>query len=109
MTTKHLGIILTFSAALAIQPAVPQSRSFNEISGFLRVDASCPQAGYALTACSCPGEPIYRHVFSTKVDLSRYADHFVSLRGSSQPGNCAVELFEAKKATLEPNRPCPCP
>ena len=108
--TRWGGILaIVVCAVLAARPASGNGAA-DSVGGFLTFAGDCPQAGYVLVHCPCdPLPPPSHYVYSTKIDLSQYAGHFVSMRGSVQNGNCQVPLFQAKRATIEPNRPCPCP
>lgn len=102
-----LAALVVCLTLVSASTAAPPTRT---IDGWLTTTTSCPQAAYVVVYCPCdpPASPQY-FIFSTRIDLSQYADHFVSLRGSVTPGNCQAPLFEVKKATIEPNRPCACP
>ena len=108
MTKKALVFTLALTALLVPSPGSGQSSNSETISGWLQASSSCPQGPFELAVCPCPIPQVTHYVFSTKVDLSQYIGHFVTLRGSTQTGNCQASLFQARKATVEPNRPCPC-
>src|SRR5213594_3435805 len=106
------GTMLTLALA-AILPArsvYGQSMGLDSVVGFVLPDSSCPQAAYVLTPCTCTMPQIDYYLFSTKIDLSRYAQRYLTLRGTIEPGNCQAQLFEVRKVALNPNPPpCVCP
>ena len=107
MMRKWFSLALAMAAISA--PAIGSNGNSDEAFGFLFSNSSCPQTAYALTGCPCVPPVISYYVFSTKLDLSRYAGQFVTLRGEIQTGNCGVSLFKVGKATIVPPISCPCP
>ena len=109
LSRKALTLAFVVGAALLPQTGLGRSGTPDSAFGFLRADAACPQTAYSLIACPCDPPQILYYVYSTKVDLSQFANNFVSLRGTIQAGNCQANLFQVKKATLVPPISCPCP
>jgi len=102
-------MLLALAMAAIPDPGISSNGNSDAAFGVLFPNASCPQAAYALTPCPCDPPQISYYVYSTKLDLSRYAGQFVSLRGEIEAGNCGVNLFRAGKATIVPPISCPCP
>ena len=109
MSIRRLAMPLLLALALSLQPTLAQNKQINAVSGVLLVDTSCPGSGFDLADCPCVPPLVLYHVVSTKVDLAAYAGNFVTLRGAVREPGCVAPFFEARKATIEPNRPCPCP
>jgi len=102
-------VALTLAMAVWVQPTMAQNRQINAVSGIVQLDGSCPGSTYILADCPCLNPTILYHLDSTKVDLAAYAGHFVTLRGTVREPGCQAPFFEVRKATIEPDRPCPCP
>src|SRR5262245_36628027 len=110
MSTRRIVLGFALAALLISQPGHGAAREWIVKLGFILPDASCPQAAHVLTPCPCEVPVITDHLFSTKVDLNRYAGDFVSIKALVAPGTCQPDLLDVRKVDVQPNLPpCPCP